>query len=477
MKSYDAIIIGSGPNGLAAAITLQQQGLSTLIIEGADTIGGGMRTKELTLAGFKHDVCSAIHPMALGSPFIKSIPLAEYGLKFSIADYQVAHPLDSGRSVVLHQDLEEMRSELGIDADAYISLLKPFVSQWEALAQDVLGPLRYPKNPVLMAKFGLKGLRSAQAIADQFKTEEAKAFWAGLVGHGILPFSKLTTAAVGMILATVGHKVGWPIPIGGSQSIADAMLKYYESLGGELQLNFWFEDVQALPKHKILILDLTPQQILKIKGLNLKDKYRKQLDDFRYGMGVFKVDWALSEPTPFLNKRCQQAATVHLGNTYEEIAQNELATYNGKLVDKPYVLFAQQSMFDSSRAPEGKHTGWAYCHVPHGSIANRTEAIENQIERFAPGFKDTIIARSEMNSMQLQNYNPNYQGGDINGGQMDILQLFTRPTKSLTPYRTSNPNVFIASSSTPPGGGVHGMCGFHAARIALKDHYNIKLKI
>jgi len=477
LKSYDAIIIGSGPNGLAAAITLQQQGLSTLIIEGADTIGGGMRTKELTLAGFKHDVCSAIHPMALGSPFIKSIPLAEYGLKFSIADYQVAHPLDSGRSVVLHQDLEEMRSELGIDADAYISLLKPFVSQWEALAQDVLGPLRYPKNPVLMAKFGLKGLRSAQAIADQFKTEEAKAFWAGLVGHGILPFSKLTTAAVGMILATVGHKVGWPIPIGGSQSIADAMLKYYESLGGELQLNFWFEDVQALPKHKILILDLTPQQILKIKGLNLKDKYRKQLDDFRYGMGVFKVDWALSEPTPFLNKRCQQAATVHLGNTYEEIAQNELATYNGKLVDKPYVLFAQQSMFDSSRAPEGKHTGWAYCHVPHGSIANRTEAIENQIERFAPGFKDTIIARSEMNSMQLQNYNPNYQGGDINGGQMDILQLFTRPTKSLTPYRTSNPNVFIASSSTPPGGGVHGMCGFHAARIALKDHYNIKLKI
>ena len=477
MKSYDAIIIGSGPNGLAAAITLQQQGLSTLIIEGADTIGGGMRTKELTLAGFKHDVCSAIHPMALGSPFIKSIPLAEYGLKFSIADYQVAHPLDSGRSVVLHQDLEEMRSELGIDADAYISLLKPFVSQWEALAQDVLGPLRYPKNPVLMAKFGLKGLRSAQAIADQFKTEEAKAFWAGLVGHGILPFSKLTTAAVGMILATVGHKVGWPIPIGGSQSIADAMLKYYESLGGELQLNFWFEDVQALPKHKILILDLTPQQILKIKGLNLKGKYRKQLDDFRYGMGVFKVDWALSEPTPFLNKRCQQAATVHLGNTYEEIAQNELATYNGKLVDKPYVLFAQQSMFDSSRAPEGKHTGWAYCHVPHGSIANRTEAIENQIERFAPGFKDTIIARSEMNSMQLQNYNPNYQGGDINGGQMDILQLFTRPTKSLTPYRTSNPNVFIASSSTPPGGGVHGMCGFHAARIALKDHYNIKLKI
>jgi len=456
---------------------MQRQGLHTLLIEGKDSIGGGMRTKELTLPGFKHDVCAAIHPMALGSPFMRSLPLMDYGLEFTLADYQVAHPLDTGRAVLLHKDMQEMKDELGKDAEAYVSLLAPFVNRWDQLSTDILGPLKTPQHPLLMAQFGLQGLRSADAIASKFKTTEARALWAGIVAHGILPFSKLTTAAIGIVLSSLAHKVGWPIPIGGSQAIADAMLRYYQSLGGELILNHLVKDVNELPEHKILFLDLTPQQILRLKGLELKDSYRKQLESFRYGMGVFKIDWALSEPTPFIDKRSQKAATVHLGNTFEEISRNESDSYNGKLVDKPFVLFAQQSMFDSSRAPEGKHIGWAYCHVPHGSFADRTEAIENQIERFAPGFKDTILARSAMNTSQLSDYNPNYIGGDINGGQMDILQLFTRPTKSLTPYRTSNPNVYIASSSTPPGGGVHGMCGYHAARIALKDHYNIKLKI
>lgn len=475
LKSYDAIIIGSGPNGLAAAITMQQQGLSTLLIEGADTIGGGMRTKELTLPGFKHDVCSAIHPMALGSPFMRSLPLEQYGLSFEFADYQVSQSLDNGKSVNLHQDIQYMKEELGVDFNKYQSLLEPFVKNWDQLSNDILGPLKFPNHPLLMAKFGLSGLRSAQAIASEFQTVEAKALWAGMAAHGIMSFNKLSTAAIGLVLATLGHKVGWPIPKGGSQAIANAMGAYYESLAGEIQLNYWFEDLQDLPKHKVLILDMTPQQILKLKGLQLNENYKKQLEEYRYGMGVFKIDWALSEPTPFLDKRSQLAATVHLGNTFEEIAQTELDTFNGKLVDNPFVLFAQQSRFDSSRAPEGKHTGWAYCHVPHGSFADRTSAIENQIERFAPGFKDTILARSSMNSQQLEQYNPNYIGGDINAGQMDIFQLFTRPTRSFTPYRTSNPNVYIGSSSTPPAGGVHGMCGFHAARIALKDHYNIKI--
>ncbi|MFD1165099.1 phytoene desaturase family protein [Sphingobacterium daejeonense] len=475
MKSYDAIIIGSGPNGLAAALTMRKQGLTTLIIEGDSMIGGGMRTKELTIPGFKHDVCSAVHPFALESPFFRSNMVAEAGLEFISAGYQLAHPLDSGNTAILHKSLDRMYAELGPDAKVYKSLIQGLVENWYELSGDILGPLRIPKNPLLMAKFGLNALRRANTTANRFQTQEGRALWAGLVGHGLLPFSKIATSAIGLVLATLGHRSGWLIPKGGSQSIADAMLADYQNKAGECKINCWIDNLQDLPKHKILILDMTPQQILKLKGLNLTDKYRNALGDFKYGMGVFKIDWALSDPTPFLDKRCQQAATVHIGNTYEEIAHNELMTYKGKIVEKPFVLFSQPSMFDSLRAPEGKHTGWAYCHVPHGSTIDRTEAIENQIQRFAPGFKDTIIAKSSMNTLQMQAYNPNYVGGDISGGQMDIKQLFTRPTNSLTPYRTSNPNVYIASSSTPPGGGVHGMCGFHAARVAMKDHFNITL--
>jgi len=477
LEQYDAIIIGSGPNGFASAITLQRQGLRTLLIEGADTIGGGMRTKELTLPGFKHDVCSAIHPMAVASPFFATIPLSEFGLEFTYAPYEAAHPLDDGEPGLLQRDIFKTAQELGIDGSSYVNLIKPVVDHWSQLAHDTLAPLRFPKNPLVMAKFGLNAIRSARQTAKRFKSEKAKALWAGMAAHGIQPLENLTSSAIGMVLAGVGHKFGWPIPVGGSQSIANALGGYYESLGGEIQTGIWLTDVAELPAHKILILDLTPAQLLKIKGLDLKAGYKKQLQRYRQGMGVFKVDWALSELVPFKDKRCQQAATVHLGNTLQEITSNEKLTNAGKIVSKPFVLFTQQSAFDKSRAPEGNHTGWAYCHVPNGSTVDRTQAIEDQIERFAPGFKDTIIARSTMNTRELESYNPNYIGGDINGGVMDLWQLYTRPVWSLTPYRTSNKSIYMASSATPPGGGVHGMCGFHAAKTALKDHFNITVKL
>ncbi len=472
MKRYDAIIVGSGPNGFAAAITLQRQGLSTLIVEGADTLGGGMRTQELTLPGFFHDVCSAIHPMAMASPFMHSLPLQEYGLEFVQATYAAAHPLDSGDTALLYNSLEETAHGLGIDGQRYKELILPIVNQWESLALDTMGPLRFPKHPLDLALFGLNALQPATWTAARFKTQKAKALWAGMAAHGIQPLSNWTTSAIGIVLMAVGNKYGWPVPVGGSQSIAGALEKYYKDLGGEVQAGFWVKNIADLPKHKILVLDLTPKQILQLEGLDLSESYKRSLQKYRQGMGVFKVDWALSEPVPFTDSRCGEAATVHIGNTYEEIARTEKEAHQGKLVDKPFVLFTQQSAFDTGRAPEGKHTGWAYCHVPNGSTVDRADAIESQLERFAPGFKDTILARSTINAQQLEVYNPNYIGGDINGGIMDIRQLYTRPTFSLTPYRTSNKQTYICSSSTPPGGGVHGMCGFNAAKTVLEDHFN-----
>lgn len=477
LESYHAVIVGSGPNGFAAAITLQQQGLSTLIVEGADTIGGGMRTKELTLSGFKHDVCSAIHPMAMASPFLRSLPLKEFGLEFVQAPYAAAHPLDIDETAILYHSLVETATDLGVDAGYYRSLIEPVVENWENLAPEILGPLRFPKKPMDLATFGLRALRPAAQVARGFKTEKAKALWAGMVAHGMQPLSNWATSAIGMVLLAVGHRHGWPIPKGGSQSIADALAAYYLSLGGKIQTGHWVKDVRELPPHQILILDLTPQQILQLEGLRFHDTYRKQMQKYRYGMGVFKVDWALSDITPFKDGCSQHAATVHLGNTFDEIVWNERASYKGRVVEKPFVLFAQPSRFDTDRAPQGKHTGWAYCHVPNGSEIDYTKAIEDQVERFAPGFKDTILARHTFNPAQLEAYNPNYIRGDINGGLMDITQLYTRPILSLSPYRTSNKNIYIASSSTPPGGGVHGMCGFHAARVALKDHFRIMINL
>lgn len=477
MDAYDAIVVGSGPNGFAAAILLQQQGLKTLLMEGADTLGGGMRTKELTLPGFKHDICSAVHPMALASPYLSSLPLEQHGLKFIYAPYEVAHPIDPKHAAILHRDLKHTAELLGKDCRAYQTLFQPFVDQWEELANDILGPLRIPRNPLLMAKFGLKALPSASSIAKTFKTEEAKALWAGLCAHGIQPLDNLTTAAVGMVLGTIGHRFGWPMIQGGSQVLADALASLFRAIGGEVQTGVWLEDMAQLPKHRVLLLDLTPKQLLAIKGLNLRSGYRNQLSRYRQGMGVFKMDWALSDPIPFHNPEVGKASTVHLGGTLEEIASAEYLTGLGRIPDRPYVLLSQQSVFDPSRAPEGKQTAWAYCHVPHGSTADCSQIIENQIERFAPGFKDTILARHSFNTQQMESYNPNYVGGDINGGLMDLGQLYTRPNFSLTPYRTSNSKVYLTSSSTPPGGGVHGMCGFHAARIALADHFQIKVTL
>ena len=477
MIKYDAIIIGSGPNGFAAAITMQRQGLSTLILEGADTIGGGMRTQELTLPGFKHDVCSAIHPMAMASPFMQSIPLQEHGLFFEYAQYEAAHPLLDGEGAVLHRDLNRTIQELGEDGAYYSRLIEPVVSNWEKIATDMMGPLRFPRHPFNLAAFGLHALQPASWLANKFKTESAKALWAGMAAHGIQPLDNIATSAIALVLMGVGHRYGWPIPRNGSQSIADALKNYYLSLGGEIETHFWLKNKADLPQHQVLLLDLTPKQLLGIEGLGFTDNYKNQLQRYKQGMGVFKIDWALSEETPFKDLRARKAGTVHIGNSFNDIALAESDAQSGRVVEKPFILFAQQSQFDKSRAPEGKHTGWAYCHVPNGSVFNYTQIIENQIERFAPGFKDTILARHTFSAMEMEVYNPNYVGGDINGGVMDISQLYTRPVVSLNPHRTSNRSVYICSSSTPPGGGVHGMCGFHAARLALKDHFNILVNL
>lgn len=473
MKKYDAIIVGSGPNGFAAAITLQRQGLSTLLVEGADKIGGGLRTEELTLAGFKHDVCSAIHPMAMASPFFQSLPLTDYGLAFVQPTYPASHPLEAGEAALFKQDLFATAKELGQDEGMYLRLMERLTKNYAHIAEDTLGPLRLPKHPLDFALFGIKALPPASWLAKLFKEQKTKALWAGMVGHAMQPLSNWATSAFGLMLMAVGHKYGWPIPVGGSQAIADALLRYYQSLGGEVQTNCWVDDIAALPRHKLLFLDCTPKQIVAMKGLQLTPPYRRQLEQYRQGMGIFKVDWALSEAVPFTNVDVREAGTVHIGGTMAEITHYEKITHQGKVADKPFVLFAQQSKFDNTRAPIGRHTGWAYCHVPHGSSHDYTEAIEKQIERFAPGFRDTILAKHTFSSPQMEAYNPNYVGGDINGGIMDIRQLYTRPVKSLTPYRTSNAAVYICSSATPPGGGVHGMCGYQAAKVALHDHYGI----
>lgn len=477
MEKYDAIIVGSGPNGFAAAITLQQQGLSTMIVEGADTIGGGMRTKELTLTGFKHDVCSAIHPMAMASPFMRAIPLQAYGLNFQYAPYEAAHPLLEKEGAVVSRDLQQTIQDLGEDGDRYSRLIAPIIQHWDKIAIDTLGPLRRPRHPVQLTKFGMKALQPATWLAHTFKSEKVKALWAGMAAHGIQPLDNMATSAIAMVLLGVGHRYGWAIPEGGSQSIATALERYYRSIGGKIQTDFWLKNKFDLPAHKVLLLDMTPKQLLEVKNLNFAPPYLKQLLRYKQGMGVFKIDWALSEETPFSDQRARHAATVHIGNSFNDIALAEHDAQMGRVVDKPFVLFTQQSLFDKSRAPEGKHTGWAYCHVPHGSTVDYTNIIENQIERFAPGFKDTILARHTFSPAQLENYNPNYVGGDINGGLMDITQLYTRPTFSRNPHRTSDPMVYICSSATPPGGGVHGMCGYHAARLALKDHFNIKVEL
>ena len=474
-SSFDAIVVGSGPNGLAAAITIQQSGLSVLVIEAKDTIGGGLRSAELTLPNFVHDICSAIHPLAAGSPFFKILPLNQHGLKFIQPTIHAAHPFDDGTAAALYSSVEETANRLHEDEISYIKLIQPLVSNWPQIVDDALGPLHFPKHPINMARFGLKALRSAKHLSKHFRSKHARGLWAGMSAHSILPLSKVTTSAIGLVLMTAAHMYGWPIPKGGSAAIANALASYFVSIGGTIQTNFYVNSLDQLPSSRAIIFDLSPKQLIEIAGHKFSSFYKWQLKRYRYGSGVFKIDWALNEPIPFISTECRQAGTIHLGNTFEEIEASEQMVAQGKHPEKPFVLLAQQSLFDPSRAPIRKHTAWAYCHVPNGSTLDMTERIENQVERFAPGFRDCILAKHVMNCEQLQEYNQNYIGGDINGGMIDMSQLFTRPALRLSPYRTSAKGIYICSASTPPGGGVHGICGYHAAKRALRDIFKIKV--
>lgn len=380
-KDYDAVVVGSGPNGLAAAITMQKAGLSVLVVEAKDTIGGGLRTKELTLPGFKHDVCSAIHPLAAGSPFFQQLPLHEFGLEYISPDISAAHPFDDGSAAALTGSIEETARLLGKDANAYRKLIQPLVEDWANLAPDVLGPLQFPKHPVALAKFGLNAITSASFLSKRFATKEAKGLWGGMAAHSLQPLSNLATSAIGLVLMATGHLKGWLIPKGGSHSIANALAAYFVSLGGKIETGAEVQHLNQLPTSDAVLFDVTPKQLLKIAGDRFSSLYKWQLNRYRYGMGVFKIDWALDGPIPFTAEKCRQAGTIHLGNTFEEIASSELQTSKGKLAEKPFVLLAQQSLFDASRAPEGKQTAWAYCHVPNGSKVDMTEAIEKQVER------------------------------------------------------------------------------------------------
>lgn len=473
-RDYDAIVVGSGPNGLAAAITMQRAGLSVLLLEAKDVIGGGLRSAELTLPHFGHDICSAIHPLAAGSPFFKTLPLERHGLEFVYPTIAAAHPFDDGRAAALYPHVEQTAQALGEDELSYLKLMKPLVKEWNGIAADVLGPLRFPRHPIDMARFGLNALTSATQLAKRFRTIEARGLWAGMSAHSIQPLSNATTSAIGLVLMIAGHSGGWPIPKGGSNAIANALASYFISLGGTIETNFYVRSLSQLPSSHAILFDVTPKQLLQIAGTKFSSLYKWQLNRYRYGMGVFKIDWALDGPIPFTASECRQAGTIHLGNTLEEIATSEQLTSEGKHPEKPFILLAQQSLFDSSRAPEGKQTAWAYCHVPNGSEVDMTERIEKQVERFAPGFGDRIVGRHVMNTAQMEAYNPNYIGGDINGGIIDVAQLFTRPALRLSPYKTSAKGIYICSSSTPPGGGVHGMCGYHAAKRALKDVFNMQ---
>ena len=471
-RDFDAIVVGSGPNGLAAAIYLQQNGLSVLILEAKSEIGGGLRSAELTLPGFTHDICSAIHPLAVGSPFFQQLPLADHGLEYIYPEIAAAHPFDNGTAAVLKQSVTETAKLLGGDAQAYLKLMQPIVADWPNIATDVLGPLHYPKRPLAMAKFGLSALTSATHLSKLFKTEEAKGLLAGMAAHSMQPFSKITTSAAALVLMINGHLKGWPIPKGGSNRIANALASYFTSIGGKIETNTYVKSLGQLPSAHSVLFDVSPKQLLQIAGHKFSSLYKWQLERYRYGMGVFKVDWALDGPIPFMAEECKKAGTIHIGNSIQEITNAEQQTWDGHHPEKPFVLLAQQSVFDPSRAPDGKHTAWAYCHVPNGSKVDMTNAIENQIERFAPGFKDRILAKHTMSPAQMEEYNPNYIGGDINGGVIDIGQLFTRPALRWSPYRTSAKGIYICSASTPPGGGVHGMCGYNAAKRVLKDMFS-----
>ena len=464
-------MVGAGPNGLAAGIELARAGKRVRLYEASDRVGGGARSASLTLPGFIHDVCSAVHPLGVSSPFFTKLPLADYGLEFIESPAAVAHPFDDGTAILLNRSVETTSLQLGGDAKRYQTLMQPLVSNWGKLSSDILGPIRIPHHPVALAHFGLRAIRSAEGLlTSKFQEMRTRAFCAGLAAHSMISLDQLGTAAFALVLGTLGHSAGWPIPRGGAQAISDALSSYLRDLGGEVITGARINSIDELPPAKCVLFDVTPRQLIHIVGEKLPSRFTAKLRKYRYGPAAFKMDWALDGSVPWLAAECREAATVHLGGSFEEILESECAVWQGRVSERPFVLVCQPSLFDSSRAPVGKHTLWAYCHVPHGSDFDASNRIEDQIERFAPGFRKLVLARHVMSPRQLEAHNPNLVGGDINGGAQTLRQMFTRPT--LRTYATAIDGVYICSSSTPPGGGVHGMCGYHAARLALRKSFS-----
>ncbi len=468
----DAVVVGAGPNGLAAAIALARTGRSVTVLEANDTVGGGCRSAELTLPGFVHDVCSAIHPLAAGSPFFAELPLARHGLEWIEPPVAVAHPLDDGSAALVMRDLDATAAGMGADGARYARLLGPLARDWPIIVNELLGPLRVGapfRHPIAVPRFGLLALQPGSWIGRRFRTEQVRALFAGVTAHSFLPLGQPGSGAFGISLLAAAHAVGWPLPRGGSQRIVDALAAHLTvDLGGTIVTDRRIERLDELPPNRAALLDVTPRQLLAMAGDRLSGWYAAQLRRYRYGPGSFKLDLAIEGAIPWTNPDLLRAGTVHLGGTAEEVAESERAVARGRTSRRPFVLVAQQSLFDASRAPEGRNTVWAYCHVPNGSTVDMTDAILGQIERFAPGFRERVLAIKARGPAALEAENPNYIGGDINGGLQDLLQLYTRPAIRLDPYATPDPRLFLCSSSTPPGGGVHGLCGAHAAASALR---------